>query len=151
MNPIRNIVTVVALAALLGGCNSFDKDFEAAAAAQSTYIDVTGPWVGEWRSEANDHSGPMRAIITQIGDGLYMARYEATWKKIFIFHQDVELREAPTATGVTANPDMRSFLGSEDLGVIWGVYHYKAKATSTQFNSTYRSEDDHGVYKLTRP
>lgn len=151
MNTIRNFVVALALAGLLGGCNSFDKDFEAATAAQTTYVDVTGPWVGEWRSEGNDHSGPMRAIITQIGDGLYMARYEATWKKVLVFHQDVELREAPTADGVTSNSEVRSFLGSEDLGVLWGVYHYKAKATPTQFNSTYRSEGDHGVYKLTRP
>lgn len=147
MTRTQSIITALALAATLGGCNSFDKDFEAAVAAQSTYVDVTGPWIGEWRSESSDHAGPMRAIVTQIGDGRYMARYEAEWGKVFTFHQDVELRE----TAASDPNGVREFLGSEDLGMLWGVYHYKAKATPTQFNSTYRAEKDHGTYKLSRP
>ena len=99
---------LAALAAVGSGCSTFDDDYEMAVANQSTYTDITGPWVGTWQSEASDHKGPMRALVSQLGDGVYLARYEAEWGPGFEFETEVHLRQ----TG-TDGAGVREFIGAE--------------------------------------
>ncbi len=49
-------------------------------------------------------------------------------------------------------PNSLNFKGRADLG--WcggGIYQYQGHATPTNFFSTYRSDYDHGTFRMARP
>jgi len=84
--------------------------------------------------------------VNRLDDRSCRARFKATYWKILRFSYTVNLH-------VTREPQGPfNFQGEADLG--WwggGVYHYDGHATPTNFFSTYRSEYDHGTFRMARP
>ncbi len=150
-NSIRILGLVLMLAAgamVLSGCSSYERDWEAAVAKPLPTNDITGPWKGTWKSDMNQHTGGLRAIVTKEEDGSYYVRYKATYDLIFIpvtFEHDATLK-ANVRDGAVY------FEGSQDLGwLAGGVYEYTGHATNKDFVSKYKSKGDHGAYSLKRP
>lgn len=136
-----------ALLLLLGGCSNFNKDFEAERAAPISPSGITGAWQGTWQSEASDHKGTLRAIVTQTTPNIFHIRYRATYGpgQIITFEYSLDFP-------VQRQGQEYQFTGSADLGwTAGGVYTYQGHASPTDFFSTYKSSADSGTYTLKRP
>jgi len=134
----------LALALLVNGCSSFNRDWKAAA-GQPTDNSLAGRWEGKWLSEVNHHTGTLRCVLKREDDSKYTASFRATYWKILRASYQVEF------TGEMRD-GIWNFHGDENLG--WfagGVYHYEGRLTPTNFHSTYRCQYDHGTFELTRP
>ena len=130
----------------LARCSGFDRAWKAAGERPTPENAITGRWAGTWQSETSDHSGKLRAMITEQDENTYLARYHATYAGWLTFETKARLRGEQTGEGRV------EFRGEEDLGwLAGGVYEYKGHATPEEFFSTYRSKHDHGTYTMTRP
>jgi len=138
----------------LGGCSTFERDWEAAASAGAAAEgSLEGRWQGTWLSEVNEHTGDLRAIVTRREKDTgsqaeprpeYDARYHATYGCCFSFEYTVPM------TASREGETLR-FEGSADLGwLAGGVYHYTGEVRGDEFHSTYKSEDDHGTFRMRR-
>lgn len=132
------------LALSAAGCSSFHRKWREAANLNPTGTGMSGRWEGQWKSSANGHSGRLRCLISQRGEGLYESNYQAKFWKLFTFHYSVPLRtdqlQAPF-----------KFSGEANLG--WwagGHYQYEGIVDSNTFNATYSSKADRGVFKMSR-
>lgn len=135
----------IALALLVCGCSSFNRDWKQAGRQPAPTNSITGRWEGHWLSEANAHTGRLRCIITQQTNDLYAAYFQATYMKILRFSYTVPL-------AVNTSNEGWHFRGEEDLGAAaGGLYRYDGSATATSFHSTYDSKYDRGVFKMLRP
>ena len=133
----------------LSSCSiGFNREWSKAtaqAAAQHPK-DITGPWRGIWRSDANGHNGELRCIITALDDksGSSRFHYHATFMKFLSATYDVTHVVKPVKGGFI-------FSGDQELtGAGGGLYHYEGKATPHEFHATYRSASDHGVFEMKR-
>jgi hypothetical protein len=143
---MRFAMMLCAAAFLFTGCSSFNRDYESAVAAGWPADSIEGPWHGRWQSHAGHGGDRLRAVVTRSPSSpdTYHARFRAKFWLIFHSNQDVDLKVTST------NPTQAS--GEKDLGWLYGgVYQYDAALTPTQFDATYRSKHDHGVFSLTRP
>ncbi len=141
------IPAIFAALLMLGGCSSFQNDFEAEHAAPISPSGITGVWQGTWQSEKSDHKGGLRAIVTQTTPNIYHVRYRATFGP-----GDALTFEYSVDFPVQHQGDDYQFSGSADLGwAAGGIYQYQGHASSTDFFSTYKSADDSGTYTLKRP
>jgi len=126
------------------GC-TFSRDWTKAGAYPAHTNDVSGRWIGHWRSDANGHYGQLRCILTQHSTNAYMARFRARFWKVFATGYSVPL----TLTATNAH---YLFEGQADLGVLGGgVYTYNGTVTPLAMESTYKSKHDHGTFVLRRP
>ncbi|HVR73379.1 MAG TPA: hypothetical protein VMT52_03570 [Planctomycetota bacterium] len=134
------------LAALLVGCSSFERDWQAAGADLAPVVDpIRGRWEGSWRSDVSGHEGALRCLVSASEDGSLVARYRAEYGCCFSFEYSVPMV-------VEREDDACRFTGSADLGwLAGGVYHYEGRADGKAYTSTYTSEDDHGTFTLARP
>jgi len=138
---------LAALTLLAGGCSSFNRDWQAAAARPIAPDDIQGRWQGTWQSRHNGHTGPLRCILTKAGDGRYEAKFHARYKLGITLSAGYT-----TELAVTRTNGAHAFTGAENLG--WyagGVYEYAGTVSSTNFFSTYRCKWDHGTFQMTRP
>ena len=111
---------------------------------------IDGRWSGTWQSDANGHSGGLRCIVTPAPDGHYQADFKASYACIFSFGykmtMNVKAKDADT------RPAVVYFTGEADLGwLAGGKYTYEGRATPTDFFCQYKSEGDHGAFRLVRP
>ena len=108
--------------------------------------DVSGRWIGHWRSDANGHHGQLRCILTQHSTDAYMARFRARFWKIFAAGYSVPLT-------LTATNGHYTFEGSAKLGALgcWALYTYNGTVTPLAMESTYESKRDRGTFVLRRP
>lgn len=131
----------------LTGCSStaFNREWKRAGAQPTPARDISGRWAGAWRSDANQHRGDLRCIVTPLTPEQYRFYYNATFWKIF--------NGSYTITQQVQRVDHTfKMRGGADLGTIYGGYYtYEGEATPTNFFSTYRSKHDHGVFRMTRP
>jgi len=135
----------VALALLVCGCSSFNRDWKRAGQHPAPTDAITGRWEGRWLSEVNAHTGKLRCLITHQTNDVYAARFRASYMTILRFSYTVPLT-------VTASNAVWQFHGEEDLGApAGGVYHYVGSATATNFHSTYDSKYDRGTFEMRRP
>lgn len=132
------------VAVVASGC-SFNREWKRAAAYRTPTNDIAGAWVGQWRSDVNDHHGMLWCILTPHAPNACMARYKARFWKVFTARYAVPL----SVTNI--NGDFR-FSGSANLGTLGGgIYTYDGSATATHFQSRYRSKRDHGTFVMRRP
>lgn len=140
----RWLLAVVALL-LLTGCSSFNREWSAAGKSPTPADSMTGRWEGRWSSDVNGHNGALRCIISPVTNDVVRAQFRATYLKVARFSYTVPLQ-------VTASNGVWHFCGEENLGVMaGGVYRYAGAANSTNFNATYTSKHDWGVFRMTRP
>jgi hypothetical protein len=138
-----------AMAALLvllaNGCSTFNYEWRREAGKPPSTNQITGRWEGQWISEASGHNDALRCLISRQEDGRFRARFRATYEHVLHFSYTVLLDGRYGTDGV-------GFDGTADLGKIaGGVYHYKGYANGTNFFSTYRSQSDHGTFRMRRP
>jgi hypothetical protein len=115
---------------------------------------LAGRWEGRWVSDANGHSGGLRAIITPApqtltADRHYHAEFDASYMGLLRFGYGMTL---VAKTNQAATGGHVSFHGEEDLGAMaGGLYRYNGTADGTTFNATYESKDDKGRFEMSRP
>jgi hypothetical protein len=149
---IRCSLAVTVLILGITGCSTFPQDFQRLAAAPKKSPDalsIEGPWQGEWRSNSG-HNGQLRCLLARqsASPDSYHARFEAKFWGIFTAHYDTALRVKAGGS----DPLTTHLAGDHDLGwLAGGVYHYEATVTPTQFDATYKSKADQGVFHMRRP
>lgn len=144
--------------ALMSGCSSFPRDYAAISSNPRASNSIAGPWEGEWVSDGG-HRGGLRCMLVESACGnkspattapaiapAYEARFEARFFGIFTGHYTAMLAVNPSNDAVT------HLSGDHDLGTLGGgLYHYEANVTAEQFDATYRSKVDTGVFHMHRP
>ena len=145
MNP--RVMLPVFLAALVGaGCSAFDRDWKKAADLPQTGIE--GRWVGQWKSNHNQHAGLLRCMINRKEGQIFHTRFHAKYKLGIItvgfpYEMDMTVEQVG---------DNHQFSGKADLGKLaGGVYNYQGSGTTNQITIRFRSPKDHGTFHLQRP
>jgi hypothetical protein len=130
----------------VAGCGTaFDRDWENAPKSESG---LEGAWNGTWLSDANGHTGSLRCIITRREDRGYDGRYFATYGW-FLFWFGFEMT-IPT-TAVADGPAWLLRGGAVlDSCVGGGLYEYEARIENDEYVASYRSNFDHGIFKMKR-
>ncbi len=122
---------------------SFKQQWKSAIAAPHPTNTILGPWEGVWKSNAHGVSGPLRCVITEVGNGHYQAAFYAQFHW-FHFNYVAKLAANPTSGALNLS-------GDADLGWMGGVYHYAGTASPTRYSSTYKSPVENGILDLKRP
>lgn len=144
-SPAAILLAALLLVLLSCGCSTFNRDWKRAMQQPMPSDSIAGGWEGRWSSKMNGHNGRLRCLIVVEGDDWCIARFQATYAKIFRFNSRVMLTLQPHYGGWEFN-------GEEDLGKLaGGVYYYEGRASPTNFFSTYRSKYDHGIFQMHRP
>ena len=147
-SPLLFVAVVFSLG--LSSC-SIGYNREWAKAGQEATVrppkDMSGPWIGTWRSDMNGHHGDLRCIVTPLAgnDGKERFHYHATFMRFLSATYDVTHVVKPTKDGFVFSGDQALY------GKGSGLYHYEGKATSQTFHATFHSESDHGVFEMKRP
>lgn len=140
------------LAAILSfslvGCVGFERKWGKAVAAYESgeTSSPAGPWVGEWETKSNGHTGDLRAIVTpsEKKSGEYDFHYHATWAKILSGAYRVSFPVEKQGSRYIAN-------GEKSLG-IFGKFGHKATISGDQFRATYSNDKgDLGTFEMSRP
>jgi hypothetical protein len=139
---------------LLGGCSTFDQDFQGKWPARSAdlFSNLLGSWEGSWRSDTNGHEGALRCIITR-GDSAYNARYYATYTWCCIpFSFEYTVPMTAVAEGERRDGGAWKLRGDAELGcwIAGGLYEYEARVEGGEYVATYRSDFDRGVFRMKR-
>jgi hypothetical protein len=141
-------LSIIAAAVILAGgiparAASFKTDWNTALQSAPAANSIVGAWEGEWKSKAHHVSGPLRCVITDLGNGKYQARFHAQFHW-FHFTYTAQLVSEKTAQGAMLK-------GEADLGWMGGVYKYSGPVSPTKYVSTYASPVENGVLELARP
>ena len=139
------------LAPLSANCRDFHEQWQRVsenqrlAAAAPDADGIAGLWQGEWLSAVTGHRGPLRSVIVAASADRWLARFHASYSRIFRACYATELRAMPGSEGNLA------FSGSSDLGwMAGGVYEYDGESTGPGFVCRYRSRFDNGEFRLDR-
>ncbi len=148
-SPARFVASTLLLAALFlaGGCSRFESDWRSPALLRAAPGDdrFAGRWKGHWKSVASGHSGSLRCIATRLDDRTYRAHFNASYALLLRFEYAAQM-------AVEARDDATHFTGEADLGrLAGGVYRYDGHTDGRVFYCKYKSSNDHGYFKLTRP
>jgi hypothetical protein len=139
------VIACLAVAALLVGCSSFNREWNRLAKSNASLPGITGLWEGNWQSGANDHSGQLRCIVTQQDTNRYSAKFKARYQVVLSFSYTVDLEAEQTG-------ELWRISGREDLGSLaGGIYQYDGQVSATNLFATYRSRYDHGTFQMRRP
>jgi hypothetical protein len=111
--------------------------------AVATAADPTaGRWVGRWSSDANGHSGPLRANLHTTANG-YSATFTGRFAGVVPFVYRTPLHVVGTSGDAV-------FLAAERRLPLFGTFRTDAVVTPTHFDATFRSGRDGGRFTLTR-
>ena len=105
---------------------------------------IEGRWKGEWVSDVNGHRGRLKARITQVEGNRYRICYSGTfWGLLpFVFVTEMD---------VVQDGGVARFQGAENLGPLaGGTFSYSGHATYDEFVARFRSNDDHGTFRMYR-
>jgi len=106
--------------------------------------EVTGPWIGEWLSGANGHTGKLRCLVEQKDEDTFAFRYWATWGGWMkgSFRVDGDIR--PRADGGYAVD------GSKRLGP-WGTSSHEGVIAPDRLEASFRSKRSNlGTFRMER-
>lgn len=143
------IVLVVALGATLGlgrlaGFGCAGKLGPTAAGPVVEADLMAGDWTGTWNSDNGSMSGPLRCRVERQTEGVYLARFEATFAKFLTDNSSTTLR-------VQNKGQAWEFTGEEDLGLLkGGKYKYKGQSDGREFVCNYDSAFNKGTFRLKR-
>lgn len=151
------LFTAWLLALLLGGCSTFNRDWnrmeQLALAGPVEEAPSAGPldamlgrWEGTWQSDSNGHHGALRCIITLSDDAEsdVHARFRARYGSIMVFEYAMPMV-------VECDGDTCRFAASADLGrLAGGVYDYQGAVTGDVFTATYQCKSDRGTFEMRR-
>jgi hypothetical protein len=139
--PLRRLLIVLALA--MNSCASTRPPAQPVAIAAPEPL--LGRWEGTWRSQMNQQPGALTCLVSREPDGRHRFDFRATFWKVFHASYSVRLdvREIPGGYALTGSQNLGGFMG--------GVYRYEGSVSNGVLRATYKSDADHGVFKLTRP
>lgn len=103
-----------------------------------------GCWQGEWKSCSSGHHGALQATIVPCGDGRYRAEFRGRFFKVFPFRYSVTLHT------VSVDGDTVHLAGSQNLGRLFGTFHFTAVVTECRFEARYSSCKDRGQFVMCR-
>lgn len=138
------IAAPLLLLTCVAGCSTsgYEKQWRAASIAPAGDKALEGRWEGLWLSEVNGHTGRLRCIITHAHGKNYRFDFNSTFWKMFRYRTTLTFRLEDSAGTL-------KFTGSEDLGpVAGGVYTYEGGFNGSDFQATFKSAYDHGVFKM---
>ena len=143
---LRTLILPALAVLIMGGCSSFNQDWEQA--AQVPVQGVEGRWIGVWHSDYNQHEGPLRCLITKKDGNTYHTRFHAKYKLGFLtisYPYDMDMI-------ITQDAKTYSFKGEADLGwLAGGLYKYDGAGSTNNLAINYRSPKDYGTFNLQRP
>ena len=141
-------LVVGAMALLLASCATpgFERAWKKSVSASPAKAgDVTGPWTGEWASDANGHTGKLRCLVERKDEDTLSFRYWASWHGWLTgtFRLDGEAQRR--ADG--------SYLVRGDKRMIpWGTYSHEAEIDPSRFDATFSSgQQNLGTFRMERP
>lgn len=138
---------VVAVAILLAASYAIGEDkvtVAPATVAAKAPADLSGYWSGTWLSHTNGHDGPISACLRKIDDNQYSVHFSGRFWGLFPFEYDM------TLTVVERTESALTLSGAKNLGLLFGTFSYTATVTDTEFNASYCSRRDNGVFNMTR-
>lgn len=143
----RLSLSALALATLfLASCSTFERDWKQSVAAYEAgeVKGPEGPWTGSWTTKTNGHTGDLRAIVSDAGEGDYDFRYHATWGNIF--QGTYKVRYPVVKQGSTYRVD-----GDQKLG-LFGTFQHRGRISGNRFQATYSNDKgDLGDFSMERP
>lgn len=110
-------------------------------AAKAT--DLSGCWSGTWQSCTTPHRGPLNAEFVRINANQYEVFFNGRFFKLLPFKYSVVMT-------ATEQDGVVYLSGSKYLGRMFGTFSFSATATDCQFNATYSSCKDNGLFTMTR-
>jgi len=130
-------------ALLQTGCLTYQSSWRFGETIDPESDPVEGRWKGTWLSDHNSHTGSLRAVATRAeGDVQYRFQFGATYMKILRATYDVQFDIEPDGDNFTLT-------GEQTLpGFMGGLYTYKGRIEGTSFTAKYRSNLDHGTFKM---
>jgi hypothetical protein len=105
--------------------------------------DLSGCWSGRWQSCVTPHNGPLNAQFVRLDESHYEVFFNGRFFKLLPFRYSVVMAAVEQDGVVTLT-------GSQFLGRMFGTFTFQATASDCQFNATYSSCKDHGLFHLTR-
>ena len=106
--------------------------------------DAAGCWSGYWQSCTSGHQGTLKATIVPCGEGKYRAEFRGRFFKVFPFRYSVTLHT------VAVESDALHLAGSQNLGRLFGTFHFTAVVTECRFEAQYSSCKDRGRFVMNR-
>jgi len=100
-----------------------------------------GQWRGSWQSCTTGHRGKMKAQFCRVDETHVRAKFTGTFAKVIPF------RYRPVLDIVHESPDLMILQGNKRLPIV-GNFQYSATISGNQFNATYRSRRDYGVWSM---
>ena len=103
---------------------------------------VSGRWVGRWSSDANGHSGPLRASLSPTATG-YTATFAGRFAGVipFVYRSPLEV--------VGTNGEV-VYLSAERRLPLFGTFRTDAVVSPYSFDATFRSGKDSGRFTMSR-
>lgn len=130
-----------ALLLLLTACSPFNRTWNNHQQPPNAHP-LVGRWQGTWQSNHNQHTGDLRAIITETGDDQFSAWYHATYAGFLKFTYTIPFT-------ADQQGDHYHITGSADLGPLkGGHYQYTAHTDGRTLHADYTADVDHGTYHL---
>jgi hypothetical protein len=102
----------------------------------------SGRWVGRWSSDANGHSGPLRANLTPTASG-YTATFAGRFALVVPFVYRTPLNVVGSCGDVV-------YLAAERRLPLFGTFRTDAVVTPGTFDATFRSGRDSGRFTMSR-
>jgi hypothetical protein len=138
MGVVDNFIHL--FAPLTANCRDFHGQWTTALDAPAH--SVAGRWEGEWISAATGHRGRLRGVIDARDPARWTVWFRAEYSGIFRACYSTEFAARPEG-------DRWTFSGGSNLGALaGGEYTYAGSATETSLICTYRSNRDHGEFRL---
>lgn len=109
---------------------------------------VCGQWLGTWQSDANQHHGNLRCIVTppKSPGQPHQFHYHATWMRFLSGTYRAQHSVTPSGKStwtLAGQHQMPSWAG--------GLYTYQGQLSPSNFTANYKCELDHGTFTLSRP
>jgi hypothetical protein len=103
-----------------------------------------GRWQGGWKSCKTSHRGRLSARFCRIDDQHVQATFRGTFALVIPF------RYRATLDVVHEEPGLVQLSGAKRLGPLMGTFSYDATITNNDFQATYRSRRDNGMWWMSR-
>ncbi|MBL9174440.1 MAG: hypothetical protein JNL10_12955 [Verrucomicrobiales bacterium] len=142
MNSRTAVAALWAGAAFLTTGCSFSREWDRARRTPVPENEITGAWMGTWQNSNNDHADQLKAVITQVSDTEYRARFKAWWQGIFSGTFEATLQ---------GRWEGNEFVFSGTEKVLAWEFTQQGRADSTRFVSEYSSDDFRGTFTMHRP
>ena len=137
-------IVILALAAGLAGCTSFDTRWQGAAGSDTNAAapsGIEGTWAGTWQNTNNTHAGKLWAVLERKSDTNYTAWFHATWGS----------HSGGFKTPLAGQWQDGSYHFEGRKRIVGFLIKTHGTASATNLYSVYESVFDNGTFTLHRP